>query len=81
MWLDRVSNPGPLAIESYALLTGLCSPAYQVEIDLGIYKAGDYNLSPHVQPHCTVIQLALLSVWRTRSTFWRSPRAPDKRGY
>ena len=27
MWPDRVSNPGPLAFESGALPTALCSPA------------------------------------------------------
>ena len=27
MWPDRVSNPGPLALESYTLLTVLHSPA------------------------------------------------------
>ena len=28
MWLDRVSNPGPLALESDMLPNALCSPAY-----------------------------------------------------
>ena len=31
MWPDRVSNPGPLALESDALPIALCSPAAQIE--------------------------------------------------
>ena len=28
MWPDRVSNPGPLVLESDAVPTALCDPAY-----------------------------------------------------
>ena len=30
MWLDRVSNPGPLALESDALPTALCGPTKEI---------------------------------------------------
>ena len=32
MWPDRVSNPGPLAFESDALLTALRCPAEPLEL-------------------------------------------------
>ena len=30
MWSDRVSNPGPLTLESDALPTALCDPAFYI---------------------------------------------------
>ena len=37
MWLDRVSNPGPLTYESGALPTALHSPASRLVIPFKIY--------------------------------------------
>ena len=33
MWPDRVSNPGPLALESDALPIALCGPALNIETE------------------------------------------------
>ena len=33
MWPDRVSNPGPLTLESDALPTALCSLALNIETE------------------------------------------------
>ena len=32
MWPDRVSNPGPLALESDALPTALCDPVNCIHV-------------------------------------------------
>ena len=38
MWPDRVSNPGPLALESDALPTALCGPAVCVCVCVYLYS-------------------------------------------
>ena len=55
MWPDRISNPGPLALESDALPTALRGPAilnyktelnrmYKIAVIIGDHTAGDH---PH----------------------------------
>ena len=44
MWPGRVSNPGPLALESNTLRTALCGPA-EFQVELGLRWASNPALS------------------------------------
>ena len=52
MWLDRISNPGPLALESDVLPTALRFPSENWNINHVIYLDPNKDSRTHFSVHC-----------------------------